>query len=597
MTAVLSLPQIRSLAAGMLALVIACSLLSFAAPRAQASSPVPTSALTESQISAIIALLASFGADQSIINNVRVALNGEAVTPPVISGAPTCSLRANPSAVAPGMSTVLTWSSTNATSAQWTNDKSGKDNIAPPVGAPATNGSASFTPMETLPVGVTSMPSVTLKVTGPYGSATCTAYISVVSSQQAQFDNTVFTQIPSATPTISGFASGVTQLKVVLLTIKNRTKIYESGVIQVIDGKWSIKVTAQIPAGEYMVYVYNNAGQELTNGGALKVTERSTVTTSAKATYQGFIDGNVFIVTKDITRADALTNCKQNATANPGRSLRCVWGGEEIYAVVTTYTKNQGAFLKATPPNGVAPLVVSFEGNGGGRTAFGGMRLEFGDGSTEVVCAVSGSACDSFTTTHKYMYGGNYAVRLVSVGEGSNVTVVQTNVSVVNASASLPCTAGSSSCPTTPSVTTASLSATPKNGAAPLAVTFKGSGGGRMAFGGARIDFGDGSSGSICDAGRSCGAFTVAHTYATAGAYVVRLIMVGEGSVITLAQTSVKVASPASTPTTTTPVPTTSSAGAFRTDGPMAFMAAAAAVPFTLAVDVLSSIFYWTGFY
>lgn len=479
MTAVLSFPQIRSLATGMLALVIACCLLMFATPRVQAQSvPVSGGALTQAQVSAIISLLQSFGADGATITRVQTALNGGVVTPPVISGAPTCSLRADPPAVAPGMSTVLTWSSTNATSASWTNDASGKDNIAPPAGTPATNGSASFIPMKTLPVGMTSVPSVTLKVTGPYGSATCVTRISVVSSQQAQFDNNVFTQTPSATPTISGMASGATQLKVALFAKSgSNTKVYESGSIPVVGGVWSIKVTAQIPAGEYMIYVYNSAGEELTNGGWLKVTEQSTPT---KATYKGYIDGSLFITTKDIARADALANCKKNIAANPGRSFRCIWGSEEMYSgTITTST----ASLSATPASGPAPLSVSFRGTAGGRTAFGGMRIDFGDGSTGVAC----------------------------------------------------------------------------------------------------------------DPGRSCGTFTLSHTYAVAGKYIARLIMAGEGSVITLAQTNVKVANPISTSTTSVPV--SSSAGAFRTDGPMAFMAAAAAVPFTLAVDMLSSIFFWTGFY
>lgn len=48
-------------------------------------------------------------------------------------------------------------------------------------------------------------------------------------------------------------------------------------------------------------------------------------------TYKGYLDGKLFITTRKITEAAALENCKLNETKNPTKSIRCTWGGKEIY--------------------------------------------------------------------------------------------------------------------------------------------------------------------------------------------------------------------------------------------------------------------------
>ncbi len=62
-----------------------------------------------------------------------------------------------------------------------------------------------------------------------------------------------------------------------------------------------------------------------------------------KGLYEGFfIDGDaleLFIQTRGITRADALANCKKNAKANPKRSLFCTWNGKEIFRKIVEAPK------------------------------------------------------------------------------------------------------------------------------------------------------------------------------------------------------------------------------------------------------------------
>ena len=75
---------------------------------------------------------------------------------------------------------------------------------------------------------------------------------------------------------------------------------------------------------------------------ALQYTETGTGT---KGVYRGYMNGRLFIETKSITEADALANCKLNASRNPGSTVRCTWNGKEIY-------NNESATIRVTAPNG-----------------------------------------------------------------------------------------------------------------------------------------------------------------------------------------------------------------------------------------------------
>ena len=57
---------------------------------------------------------------------------------------------------------------------------------------------------------------------------------------------------------------------------------------------------------------------------------------NADGTYRGFMGDTVeessrFILTRNISRADALANCKRNGENNPARAIRCTFNGVEIY--------------------------------------------------------------------------------------------------------------------------------------------------------------------------------------------------------------------------------------------------------------------------
>lgn len=56
----------------------------------------------------------------------------------------------------------------------------------------------------------------------------------------------------------------------------------------------------------------------------------------ATNTYEGYMNGELFMRNTDSTRDQAYQNCLLNAGVNIGKSVRCTWGNAEIYALGAT---------------------------------------------------------------------------------------------------------------------------------------------------------------------------------------------------------------------------------------------------------------------
>jgi|GEM_PF-1686526 len=150
------------------------------------------------------------------------------------------------------------------------------------------------------------------------------------------------------------------------------------------------------------------------------------------------------------------------------------------------------ASFTATPDNGLAPLLVAFDGSAsndpdGTITTY---EWDFGDGSTAT----------GVTASHSYPYVGTYTATL-TVTDDKNATGTTSLPIIVTTKPPL-----------------ASFTATPTSGDAPLTVYFDGSASSDPDAGGGIIsydwDFGDGNSGS--------GAM-ISHTYQLAGTYTATL--------------------------------------------------------------------------
>ncbi len=109
------------------------------------------------------------------------------------------------------------------------------------------------------------------------------------------------------------------------------------------------------------------------------------------------------------------TGCTQNS---------CLAG-----SVVITATGVTGYYLMGNPASGKAPLLVTFTANAYG-SFFGGIRINFGDGSSSQFCAPGISSCTTKSLTHTYANPGTYTATMLGIGEGNNSTLASASVTV-----------------------------------------------------------------------------------------------------------------------------------------------------------------------
>jgi peptidoglycan hydrolase-like protein with peptidoglycan-binding domain len=145
------------------------------------------------------------------------------------------------------------------------------------------------------------------------------------------------------------------------------------------------------------------------------------------------------------------------------------------------------ASLSGSVNQGEAPLTVSFSGNGGGQSYFGGVIINFGDGGTNTFCAPN-VVCNQSSVNHVYQNAGSYIAKLVGTGQNGSSVLGAINITV-----------------TQPAVP---FSANPTSGTVPLKVVFHGVGN--------IINFGDTSGQKTTD---GTAIQETSHTYQTAGTY------------------------------------------------------------------------------
>lgn len=98
---------------------------------------------------------------------------------------------------------------------------------------------------------------------------------------------------------------------------------------------------------------------------------------------------------------------------HPGRLCLAIF----MVCLMTAAMANPAARLSASPASGDAPLTVEFTGGVGGVSYFGGVIIEFGDGSRARFCE-PGQSCDAVSIQHVYRQRGEYVARLLGRGEG-----------------------------------------------------------------------------------------------------------------------------------------------------------------------------------
>lgn len=142
-------------------------------------------------------------------------------------------------------------------------------------------------------------------------------------------------------------------------------------------------------------HTYSSGGTymaKLTSGGTGSVTI-TVKNAAATGEYIGYQNGKQFIKTEDITKADALSNCKQNANSNAGVAIRCTWNGNQIF-------NNTPPSLSASPNIGHGSLTVTFTVKGD----VSSYAISPGDGTGAISGSAANTDCSDSTCTVKHTY-------------------------------------------------------------------------------------------------------------------------------------------------------------------------------------------------
>jgi len=124
------------------------------------------------------------------------------------------------------------------------------------------------------------------------------------------------------------------------------------------------------------------------------VCENTNTGSITKGLYKGYLGDSTtpFITTQNITKDEALANCKTNSTNNPTKSIRCTWNDIEIFSYKPTTT---------TTTTTTTPTCVDLQYEFQCTQAMNGKykQLKFANGNTENITAIS----DCTSTTFSYM--------------------------------------------------------------------------------------------------------------------------------------------------------------------------------------------------
>lgn len=123
-----------------------------------------------------------------------------------------------------------------------------------------------FIPKDIIPQGTTGAFRIMISSVdkGPSAQDFSDSYFKIVSIIQPTATILTSSRITATSPYIIGTASGVNQIGIVLSS-ESGDKVYGSGMIPVVNGKWSVTVTPALPLGNYTIYVFDADNDKLTS--------------------------------------------------------------------------------------------------------------------------------------------------------------------------------------------------------------------------------------------------------------------------------------------------------------------------------------------
>jgi hypothetical protein len=129
---------------------------------------------------------------------------------------------------------------------------------------------------------------------------------------------------------------------------------YTIATTPVVNGAWTYTVTRTLANGTWSLIVGDPVNTVPLTSATFTVN-----TPTVFGTYDGYMNGALFIETLNISQADALANCTLNATNNPTKKLRCFWNGQEIFnntgVTCTAVTPTTCATGYTSSPGGMDP--------------------------------------------------------------------------------------------------------------------------------------------------------------------------------------------------------------------------------------------------
>ena len=248
--------------------------ISFAVVFALLATPAYAASLTETQIQAIVGLVASFGASPDVVKNVEASLRGSA---PASSASPQSS--AVSSDVCQYASKILVNLSLGSTDATTLGQVTYLQKF---LGSQVTGffGPLTEKAVQAWQVKYGVVTSGTPETTGygAVGPGTRATFVKVCSSSSTvppvetavpqQTSSSWATMNPftadSLTPTLTGSAGGVATITLVLLN--NGVKLYQSAAIAITNGKWTHTVASALAEGTYAIQLLSPEGKVLATG-------------------------------------------------------------------------------------------------------------------------------------------------------------------------------------------------------------------------------------------------------------------------------------------------------------------------------------------
>ena len=168
-------------------------------------------------------------------------------------------------------------------------------------------------------------------------------------------------QTISLTPTISGTASGVSQIGVTLSN--NGGKVYGSSLISVVNGNWSITVSPALVAGQYTIYVYDANNNKLTSGylNIAVIDPKPPTTSSSSATVSAYLfDASSDKASTNFGPGLGIQNAWQNKNANDWHWRVIVTADANAKKNISSITINHNSLGEgwSTSDSRYYPLVV-----------------------------------------------------------------------------------------------------------------------------------------------------------------------------------------------------------------------------------------------